>query len=102
VPVHRAGAFRFLDICSLGVVSTLSADGAPQSALVGIAVTPELEIIFDTVEKSRKFGNLLRDARASLVAGWQGEVTVQLGGTARRISSAELEPYHEVYFPEIS
>jgi hypothetical protein len=29
----------------------------PQSALVGIAITPELEIIFDLVEKSRKFAN---------------------------------------------
>ena len=96
--MDRPGVFRFLDSCTLGVVSTLAADGAPQSALVGIAVTPELEIVFDTVEKSRKFGNLMRDARASLVAGWQGEVTVQLEGTARRISSTELGPYHETYF----
>ena len=96
--MDRAGVFRFLDSCSLGVVSTLAADGAPQSALVGIAVTPELEIIFDTVEKSRKFGNLMRNARASLVVGWQGETTVQLEGTARRVSSTELGPYHEVYF----
>jgi len=96
--VDRGGVFRFLDTCSLGVVSTLGADGAPQSALVGIAVTPGLEIIFDTVEKSRKFGNLMRDPRASLVAGWQSETTVQLEGVARRISSTELGPYHEVYF----
>jgi len=96
--LDRAGILRFLDSCGLGVVSTLAADGAPQSALVGIAVTPELEIIFDTVERSPKFGNLMRDGRASLVAGWQGEVTVQLEGTARRISSTKLGPYHEVYF----
>ena len=96
--MDRAGVFQFLDSCSLGVVSTLAADGAPQSALVGIAVTPELEIIFDTVEKSRKFGNLMRDARTSLVAGWQGETTVQLEGTARPVSSTELGRYHEAYF----
>ena len=96
--MDRAGVFRFLDSCGLGVVSTLAADGAPQSALVGMAVTPELEIIFDTVERSRKFGNLMRDPRASLVAGWQGETTVQLEGMARQISSTELGRYHEVYF----
>jgi len=96
--LDRAGVFRFLNTRTLGVVSSLAEDGAPQSALVGIAVTPELEIIFDTLEKSRKFSNLMRDARASLVAGWEGEVTVQLEGTARRISSTELGPYHEVYF----
>ena len=96
--MDRAGVLRFLDSCSLGVVSTLAADGAPQSALVGMAVTPELEIVFDTVEKSRKFANLMRDARVSLVVGWQGETTVQLEGTAQRISSTDLGPYHEVYF----
>jgi hypothetical protein len=96
------GVFQFLDSCSLGVVSTVGPDGAPQSALVGIAVTPELEIIFDTVEKSRKFVNLMRDARASLVAGWQGEVTVQFEGIARRISSSELGRYHHTYFRKFS
>jgi pyridoxine/pyridoxamine 5'-phosphate oxidase len=96
--MDRAGIYRFLDTCSLGVVSTLGPDGAPQSALVGMAVTPELEVVFDTVAKSRKFDNLMRDGRVSLVAGWQGEVTVQLEGVARRISSTELGPYHEVYF----
>jgi pyridoxamine 5'-phosphate oxidase-like protein len=100
--VDSARVFRFLDACSLGVVSTLGPAGEPQSALVGIAVTPQLEIIFDTVEKSRKFGNLMRDGRAALVAGWQGEITVQLEGTTRRISSTELGPYHETYFRKFS
>ena len=45
--------------------------GAPQSALVGIAITPELEIIFDAVEKSRKFANIARDARVAFLIGWQ-------------------------------
>ena len=40
----------------------------------------------------------MRDPRVSLVAGWQGETTVQLEGRARRISSIALGPYHEVYF----
>jgi hypothetical protein len=90
--------FQFLDGCRLGVVSSLGADGGPQSALVGMAVTPELEIIFDTVAKSRKFRNIARDPRVAFVIGWQGEVTVQYEGVARRISSTELGPLHEIYF----
>ncbi len=90
--------FEFLDGCGLGVVSTLGADGAPQSALVGIAVTPELEIVFDTVEKSRKFANIARDPRVAFAIGWQGEITVQYEGVARQISSTELGAYHEAYF----
>jgi uncharacterized pyridoxamine 5'-phosphate oxidase family protein len=90
--------FQFLDGCGLGVLSSIGLDGEPQSALVGIAVTPELEIVFDTVAKSRKFANIARDPRVAFVIGWQGEVTVQYEGVARQISSTELGPYHEIYF----
>ena len=79
--------------------------GAPQSALVGIAITPELEIIFDLVEKSRKFANIAhiaRDPRVAFLTGWQGEVTVQYEGVARQISSTELGPYHEIYFRKLT
>jgi len=72
--------------------------GEPQSALVGFGVTPEFEIIFDTVSSSRKFENLARDPRAAFVIGWEGEETVQFEGVARQISSTELGPYHEIYF----
>ena len=80
------------------MVSALGPDGAPQSALVGIAATPELEIVFDTVEKSRKFGNLAPDPRVAFAIGWQGEITVQYEGVARQISSTELGAYHDTYF----
>jgi len=90
--------FQFLDTCRLGVLSSLGLMGAPQSALVGIAVTPELEIIFDTVEKSRKFANIARDPRVAFVICWQGEITVQYEGVAWRISSTALSPYHEIYY----
>ena len=94
--------FQFLDACGLGVLSSLGPMGAPQSALVGIAITPELEIIFDTVEKSRKFANIARDPRVAFLIGWQGEVTVQYEGVARQISSPELGPYHEIYFRKLT
>jgi len=89
---------EFLTSRKLGVLSTIGPQGEPQSALVGIAVTPEFEIIFDTVGSSRKFANLSRDPRASFVIGWQGEVTVQFEGIAKQISSTELTRYHEIYF----
>jgi len=44
---------------------------APQSALAGIAITPELEIIFDLVEKSRKFANIARDPPVAFLMAWQ-------------------------------
>jgi len=43
----------------VGVVGSISADGAPQSALVGFAVTDELEIVFDTLSDTRKYRNFV-------------------------------------------
>jgi hypothetical protein len=58
--------------CRYGVVSSLAADGEPHSALVGIAVSPALEIIFDTVKSSRKYGNLIAHPACSFVGGVGG------------------------------
>jgi general stress protein 26 len=67
----------------LAVVGSSAADGAPQSAWVGIAVTAHHEVIFDTVNDSRKHVNLLRDARASVTFCGPDEQTCQLEGSAR-------------------
>ena len=74
-PLDKTQLFKFLTLNRLGVLSTLGPKGEPQSALVGFAVTPEFEIIFDTVSNSRKFRNLARDPRAAFVIGWEGEKT---------------------------
>jgi uncharacterized pyridoxamine 5'-phosphate oxidase family protein len=92
---------EFLGRNRLGVLSTIGFHGEPKSALVGISVTPEFEIVFDTVRRSRKFANLTRDPRAAFVIGWQGEVTVQFEGVAKQISSAQLDKYHEIYFQAV-
>ncbi len=58
----KADIYQFMSRQKLGVLGTLTSGGNPQSALVGIAVTPELEIIFDTVKNSRKFRNLMSNS----------------------------------------
>ncbi|HEX7157724.1 MAG TPA: pyridoxamine 5'-phosphate oxidase family protein, partial [Edaphobacter sp.] len=72
--------------------------GAPQSALVGIAVTKELEIIFDTLDRARKYQNLVADCKACLVIGWEDEKTVQYEGEAFLPKGEELERYTNIYF----
>jgi hypothetical protein len=74
----KSDLYSFIAGCKLGVISTLSWSVSVQSALVGIAVTQDLEIIFDTVKSSRKYSNLISNPVCSLVAGWAGEQTVQL------------------------
>jgi pyridoxine/pyridoxamine 5'-phosphate oxidase len=94
----HADLHRFMAQYKLGVLSTLAETGAPQSALVGIAVTPNLEIVFDTVKSSRKYPNLIARHRCSFVVGWAGEQTVQYEGEATELQGQELKRCQEVYF----
>jgi pyridoxine/pyridoxamine 5'-phosphate oxidase len=61
--------YQFISGHALAVVGSISADGAPQSALVGIAVTEDLEIVFDTLHTTRKYRNLVSNPKASVVVG---------------------------------
>lgn len=99
----REDLCAYLQSQPLAVVASINKAGAPQSAVVGIAVSGELEIIFDTVDSSRKYANLMADPRVALVIGWDNEVSVQLEGTARLLPPGEPDPLKEVYygaFPE--
>jgi hypothetical protein len=88
----------FLSKQKLGVLSTTGGANAPQSALVGIAVTTELEIVFDTVKMSRKYPNLVARPQCSFVIGWAGEQTAQYEGLAEELRGADLKRCQEVYF----
>ncbi len=92
--------YAFLANCKLGVLGTIGNAGTPQSALVGIAVTRELEIIFDTVKSSRKYPNLIaRPACSFAIGGWgKGEQAVQYEGEAEELKSPDLERFQEIYF----
>jgi general stress protein 26 len=94
----KADIYEFIAKQKLGVLGTISPDGRPQSALMGIAVTPELEIIFETVKSSRKFHNLMSNPSCSFVVGWTGDITVQYEGTAYVREGAALARYQELYF----
>ncbi|MBZ5673853.1 MAG: pyridoxamine 5'-phosphate oxidase family protein [Acidobacteriia bacterium] len=94
----RAELAPFLQKHRLGVQSTVSASGDPQAAVVGIAITPELEIVFDTLDTTRKCRNLRANPRIAFVIGWDQEITVQLEGIADEPTGAERERILEVYF----
>jgi len=80
-----------------GVISSVSAVGAPQSAVVGTAVSGDLEIVFDTLRSSRKYTNLIANPAASVTV-WTGEATAQLDGIACEPEGAERDRYREIYF----
>jgi general stress protein 26 len=88
----------FLQKNRLGVLSTVSQEGDPQSAVVAIVVTDGLDVLFDTVKDSRKWRNLQADPRISFVVGWENERTVQYEGVAEEPKGEELEWVQKIYF----
>jgi general stress protein 26 len=82
----------------LGVEASVSPAGAPQAAVVGFVASDAFEIFFDTLDTTRKYGNLARDPRVAFVLGWDEERTVQLEGDADFPRGAELARLKEIYF----
>jgi pyridoxine/pyridoxamine 5'-phosphate oxidase len=93
----HAELLTFLRQHRFAVVSTVCA-GAPQAALVGIAVTDAFDIVFDTITTSRKYANLIADPRVALVVGWDYGRTLQAEGLADVLSGDELNACKQVYF----
>jgi len=96
--MDRQSLHSFMTQHRYGVVSSIGPDSTPQSALVGIATSPELEIVFDTVKSSRKYPNLIARPACSFVVGWAGEQTVQFEGIAEELQGPELRRCQEIYF----
>ena len=91
--------YQFIAGQKLGVVSTVNSNRKPESAVVGIAVSESLDIIFDTVKASRKYENILDNADIALVIGWDNEITVQYEGTAEVLGDGdEAQQLREIYY----
>ena len=94
--------FKFMEGETLGVLSTVGEDGSPESALMGVVATPELELIFDTVKSSRKYPNLKNNSRVAWVIGCSTEVTVQYEGIAEELEGEALGKYKKIYFAKFT
>ncbi len=97
----RAELLAFMRLHPNAVQATVSPEGSPQAAVVGIAVTDRFEIVFDSLDVTRKARNLSFNPRIALViGGWMAadERTVQYEGVVDRPSGAELERLKVVYY----
>jgi general stress protein 26 len=99
--MRRRQLLEFMRNHSYAVQASVSSTGAPQAAVIGIAVTNALEIVFDSVDSSRKVKNLLVDPRIALViGGWTpgDERTLQYEGMVDRPQGSELQLLKETYY----
>ncbi len=102
----RAGLLAFLRSQRYAVQATVSARATPQAAVVGVAVSDAFEIVFDTLESSRKAVNLAANPTLALVFGSvaaDATRSVQLEGRADFPAGAERERLVDLYlavFPD--
>jgi pyridoxine/pyridoxamine 5'-phosphate oxidase len=99
--ITRAELLAFMRAEPYAVQASVSTSGAPQAAVVGIVVTDQFEIFFDTLSTSRKAQNLRHNPTVAFVIGPTtrgSECTVQLEGAADEPTGAELERLLNLYF----
>ena len=85
----------------LAVQASVSTTNAAQAAVVGIAVTDALEVVFDTLDSTRKVANLRTNPQLVFVIGGPvpgDERTVQYEGVADEPTGPELERIRAAYF----
>jgi PPOX class probable F420-dependent enzyme len=99
--MDRDALVQFVRTRGLAVLATVSVDGHPQAAVVGVAVTDDGDIVLDTTRNSRKFANLNAHSRVALTVGfdWSDEQTVQLEGSAAETGrdSPAVAAYYEQF-----
>jgi hypothetical protein len=103
VQMDKKKLYEFMRARRFGVMSSVSPKRMPQAALIGYAVTPGFELVFDTTDATRKWANLRANPNIALVIGWDGPETVQYEGVADEPRGAERERLLKIYleaFPD--
>lgn len=84
------------------VISTTTPEGNPESALIGYGQTDDLEIIFGTDRRARKYKNIINNRNVSVViGGWSDYITVQYEGEAEELVAPEVDIYKKMYHEKV-
>jgi hypothetical protein len=99
--MQPADLLRFLREHRLATEASVSASSGAQAAVVGFAITDAFEVVFDTLDSTRKVANIRRNAKIAFVIGGFAagdERTAQYEGVADEPTGAELARLTEVYY----
>ena len=99
--ISKTELLHFMRSQHYAVQSSVNARGFPQSAVLGIAVSDEFEIVFDTLVTTRKAANLRANSHIAFTIGslaTDAQYSVQYEGIASELLSAERERMLELYF----
>ncbi len=78
----------FLAKNQLCVISTIDAEGFPNSAAMSFSESDDLEIIFFTLDDTKKFKNIQNNQKVAVTVGWSFEdfITAQYQGIASQVN----------------
>jgi len=95
--VSRTELLEFMLTQTNAVQASVSPAGAAQTAVINIAVTDSFEIVFDSVDTTRKVKNLLLNLS---ISGWTlgDKRTAQHDGIADKPEGAEIERLKNIYY----
>ena len=89
---------NFIKNKKLTVISTINKNNKPESSVVAFSETNNLEIIFGTLNITRKYANLQNNKSVSLVIGWDEEnITVQYEGYAIEAKHEEHDICRDIH-----
>lgn len=88
----------FIKSQHLAVVSTVNTGNKPESALVGVGETDNLELIIGTPNSTRKYKNLLSNKNVAVVIGGKEHITVQYEGVAEELEGEEYNKLTEIFY----
>jgi general stress protein 26 len=94
----RGELLTFMRAQKWAVQASISDKNAPQAAAIGVAITDDLELVFDTLSDTRKAHNLRQNPKIALVIGWDDAQTVQYEGIADEPTGDELARAKRAYF----
>jgi hypothetical protein len=97
----KSDLVRFIRLHRYAVQASVSPAGAPQAAVVGIAVSDDLEIVFDTLASTRKLQNLRHNPAISFVVGGTlagDERSLQLDGIADEPTGPDQDRLRQIYY----
>ena len=97
----RAHLLAFMRQQKYGVQASVSVSGTPQIAVIGVVVSDQFEVFFDTLQSTRKAVNLRQNPTIALALGPTSDVTersVQMEGTADEPRGDDLNRLLDLYF----
>lgn len=94
----RSELLAFVRPIDHAVMASVNSAGGPQAAIVGIVVSDDLELFFDTSNVSRKCLNLRARPKIAFVIGWDDAQTAQVEGIADEPTGDDLARLKKLYF----